>query len=554
MPARTATAVDLDLAALADRARVSTSGDAYSPYLPAHRRAMRRALIAVALAVVDGAAAAEHRERTDAALDDLTLTQRPSGLFAGGDNGESPPDSSFTANDLCRAIRLIDRSGVAGLDAQRARLVEIGSRLAPALLVGGVHTPNHRWEIASALAALGEVLGHPSLSEGAIAWLAEGVDIDADGMYSERSANYAVHVSGPCLIELARLLGRDDLAAAVERNLRATLPLIDDRGRVETVHSRRQDQSGDFDAEPYLPLLLWAARRTQDARFTAAADDIVRRGLTDPASRLVEILDAHDDAPLPPGAPRSDHETAVLPSSGLVRWRDDALTTTVFAGSDFATTGRIASGLSNSSTLVRARRGDLELRALRIAPEFFGIGALRPRLVFADEHTAVLQESRSAAFYGPLPITRLRAGGDYPLTPDGRFFAAMDFGARPKHPHTLRSDVTISRAASGFTLDAAWQGMDVPVAVELVFPAGHSVLGADFDAAVDALVPTGASFVVRSPSGAELAVSWTGGEPAVTGFDEGESFTAVGGRDRVDGVRVLVPTRTTRDFVLTVSL
>jgi hypothetical protein len=55
------------------------------------------------------------------------------------------------------------------------------------LLTGGFHTPNHRWVVTGAL-----MLGHklfPDIEVASVveAYIAEGIDIDEDGTYLERS-------------------------------------------------------------------------------------------------------------------------------------------------------------------------------------------------------------------------------------------------------------------------------------------------------------------------------------------------------------------------------
>src|SRR6266567_188465 len=107
----------------------------------------------------------------------LRALQTPSGLFAGGDNVQSPPDSAFTVNDVCDAFFLADGGG-ADLGDLASMLAEIASAASGALLAGGVHTPNHRWELCAALARL-----HRSFPDGRYPqrieqWLSEGVDID----------------------------------------------------------------------------------------------------------------------------------------------------------------------------------------------------------------------------------------------------------------------------------------------------------------------------------------------------------------------------------------
>lgn len=92
--------------------------------------------------------------------------------------------------------------------------------------------PNHRWEIASALARIDELWPDACIAGRVDDWLREGVDIDADGFYSEQSPNYAAYVSNPSLLTLARLTARPELLdpvrhlaeVLVEPMLARTLP------------------------------------------------------------------------------------------------------------------------------------------------------------------------------------------------------------------------------------------------------------------------------------------------------------------------------------------
>lgn len=443
-----------------------------------HRRLAERvkALVASWRFTADPAPLAQALRLTEL----LRARQGPSGLFHGGDNVDSPPDSAFSVNDLADTALLL-RDAPDGPARELAdALGELLAAVTPALVKGGVHTPNHRWELSAALARLHRLEPRAALAERVGQWLAEGVDIDADGLYSERSANYAAHVSNPSLLTIADVFDRPDLIDAVERNLDATLDLILPDGTVETVLSRRQDQGRAMPLYAYqLPLravallrgrgdLAWAARLAEEPGL-ASPGDAATALLLDPG------LGRELPEPVAPARPRQRH----FAGAGLLVRHGPATTAVLFGGSDYARHRRVRSGLSNTPTFLRLFGGDVVLDSVRLSRTFFGLGPFRADgLTVAPGPVVTLSETVTGAYYQPLAPPDRDAGGVYALGDEGRFSAAMDFGRRARDEVVLVTTVRAGLTGTGVELTVDIRGAAVDWALELAFRPGGAMTGA----------------------------------------------------------------------------
>lgn len=432
-------------------------------------------------------------------LDAIAARQNPSGLFDIG-NLDSPPDTSFVVSDLGLGYDLLRREDEAPVAALREQHAAIMTKATAALVSGGVHTPNHRWEICKALAHIHHITPSRAVLARIDDWLGEGIDQDADGEYSERSPNYASEVTNRSLLVVARLAGRPALIGHVRRNLDMTLYRLEPGGEVETVQSRRQDQTGTQDVWKYLMQYRELALITNDARFAAVAAEIVDRISADPASFassgysvgdfLVEALAYPELAAVLP-------EPAVLPTSyerlfagsGLVRIRRDRVTASIFGGTDWhderqdsagrATTIReIASGLSTNPTFFKLRKGDAVLSSVRMSPSFFGTGHFRSDGVTPAGGGWRLQETVRVPYHLPLPARHRRRDGSYALASEGRFYSRMDFAHRPKQYCQLHSSVVITEVGrGGFDLTFDVSGQPTSLTIELCFRPGGTFTG-----------------------------------------------------------------------------
>ncbi|WP_277207530.1 hypothetical protein [Isoptericola croceus] len=514
-----------------------------------HRESMRRAKLLVGAYLAPGG-----RHEGDPAVVAHALTyvtalremQAASGLFVGGNNVESPPDSGFTLNDVGDVLELVARAGAprrAALAGVHDLLVQVADAAAPAMLAGGVHTPNHRWELAAALARLLRHRPDDAVRERIEQWLDEGVDVDADGLYSERSANYAAHVSNPALLALGDILDRPDLHRAVERNLEATLDLLHDDGSVETVHSRRQDQK-----DPRFPLapLLVPFRRLAVAGWRAdfawAAGLAEREGIAEPQTVLADLLLEPEVAgELPP--PRAPERTgrARFDDARLLVDRSPSRTLVVYGGSDHPRFGRIRSGLANNPTFLRLFAGDVVIESVRLSRDFFGLGPFRAQEMREADGAIVLEERLAGHYYQPLDVTHRRDDGDYAIVDEGRFAAAMAFDDRTADTVVLATRIVVRPTIDGVELEIDQRGPSIAWSLEVALRPGGTLEGGVHAGDGTVRLDEGRARYRRGGSEVEIGPGTGAREPAA--YRPGEEYEYLGGTDAMGGTRLYVTGR-----------
>ncbi|MFJ2923853.1 hypothetical protein ACIPIU_02325 [Streptomyces massasporeus] len=477
----------------------------------------------------------------------LRAAQTTTGLFAGGDNVQSPPDSGFTVNDVCDAHVLAAGAGPE-LRGVTDTLAEIAGAAAGSLLTGGVHTPNHRWELSAALARLHRSFPDDRLLDRVGEWLAEGVDIDAEGLYSERSANYAAHVSNPSLLLLADVLDRADLRDAVERNLAATLDLIRPDGTVETVLSRRQDQNHPFPLAPYLPHYRLLAIRTGRGDFSRAARLAASGGIDDPDLLAETLLTPDLCRPLPAPAPEPLPRDRYLTTARLAARASATAHTVVYGGSDVPEHRRIRSGLACNPTFMRLFAGAAVLDAVRLSRGFFDLGPFRAADVERPaDHRYRLTERLTAAYYQPLRPDLRRDDAAYRMADEGRFSAAMSFADRPRDEvsHTTRVEADLREDGADLRIDIS--GPRVPWSLELTFRPGGVPEGAVPIGDGRWCLTTGSMTYRVGDDEIRVEADVASGEPLagpdrsdVLRYDPGQDYSVVGGTDATTGNRVYI--------------
>ena len=136
-----------------------------------------------------------------------------------------------------------------------------------------MHTPNHRWVICAALARLNALYPDKKYITRIEDWLGEGVFIDADGHYPERSGIYS-GVEDNALITMGRLLNKPSLFEPVRKNLEMTYYYMEPNGDLVTNDSRRQDQYAAKGIMPFYLHYRYMAIKDNNKKFAAIASQI----------------------------------------------------------------------------------------------------------------------------------------------------------------------------------------------------------------------------------------------------------------------------------------
>lgn len=212
--------------------------------------------------------------------------QRPSGLVdLVSVNYDSPPDTAFAVELACAVVSIARRKTTsAGARIIADELGEFVRTAAPAIIGRGFHTQNHRWVVCAALAWAMKL--YPEIDARAYidSTLAEGIDINADGEYSERSTGVYNAVSNRAIRVMADCLDMPHLLDHVRKNLDFMSHLFHADGSVVTSISTRQDRGQRMVPITSIDSFHDLARRDGNGTWAAIADRIFDQYTPDPAS------------------------------------------------------------------------------------------------------------------------------------------------------------------------------------------------------------------------------------------------------------------------------
>ncbi len=354
-------------------------------------------------------------------------------------NFNSPPDTAFVVHGVAAAACL----------AKRARELEIFSIMAPflkkagaGLAAGGVHTPNHRWVVCQALAQIDEILPNPAYRRRIGQWLAEGIDIDEEGQYTERSTSIYNSVVNRALTTLALQLKQPELLEPVRRNLEMMLYLLHADWEAVTEISGRQDQDlpGDL-GRNWFPYRLLALR-DKNGQFATVERQYRNHAWLGELMLYPELL-----AGGPKPQPIPDNYEKIYPLNGYARIRRGPLSATLL--------------LRNTSKFLTFRYGGAAVDGVRMAGSFFGKGMFTPALAQKRKGAYHFEQTIEAGYFQPLdPPRRVTTKTWYSTRSERRMSEVCQ----------LRYAAQVKEVPGGLQLHFTAAGTrNVPVTVELNF-------------------------------------------------------------------------------------
>ncbi|WP_162054717.1 hypothetical protein [Pontibacter pamirensis] len=411
----------------------------------------------------------------------LLEVQGPDGTLDIGNLG-SPPDTAFILEPLCVGTSLLQKNKAKALNEVKGEVKKFILKAGDALAKGGVHTPNHRWVVSSALARINALYPDPKFMNRIQDWLGEGIFIDKDGHYLERSRIYS-EVIDRSLITMARLLNMPSLLVPVRKNLEMTYYYLEPNGDLVTTDSRRQDQFGSktildyYHHYRYLAILDNNKEFAAIAKFIEGVEGFEEEILSQSLFYFMEEPLLRKELPAP-SPPPTNYEK-FFTTSNLARIRRGDTTTTIFGGVDWPLV--IGSGRSTSPNMFSFRKGDAILKYLRVSSNFFSTGYFRSEGLKKEGEKYVLYKKLEVPYYQPLSAALRKENGDYALSQsiDGRFWNKMDFENRPvSNVKTLETTVTVEEKEGNNELTFKVAGSDnVPVTIELCFKEGGKLVG-----------------------------------------------------------------------------
>ena len=314
-------------------------------------------------------------------------------------NFHSTPDLGFTIYPVASAYSIMLKNSKLNYGEFPEAMKQYLLRAGKALSVGGIHTPNHRWVVAGALAWINSLFPNPVYKNRVEQWLAEKIDIDPDGQYNERSTAVYTPITNRSLIDLAKKMNYDYLYDHVRKNLDLTFYFVHSTGEIVTESSNRQDQYIQSNLAGYYLAYNHMAVIDKNSLYAGMVDYIERTvkvaQLAYMLPHFIEDPSLLQALPAPTPLPTSYHKHFM--HSDMVRIREGAVDMSV---------------ITNNATFFTFFKGEAALEGVRLASAFFGKGQFQSQQLEKNGDTYILSSTLSGPYYQPLPKDKIPAEGE----------------------------------------------------------------------------------------------------------------------------------------------
>lgn len=422
-------------------------------------------------------------ERLNQSADVLLKGQYSDGTVDAGGNRQSPPDTAFVLESICSAATVLNDNKQKQLEDLRNKLKTFIQNAGEAMITGGVHTPNHRWVVCAALANINSLYPDVRYINRIDQWLAEGIYLNQDGHYSERSGVYSA-VIDKAFITMARLLNKPELLNVVQKNLTTYYYYTEPNSDLVTVDSKRQDQFMNLTVTKFYLQYRFMAIHTGNPKFIymvnliESSPDFAHSILSDSLVEFMANPELQQQIPLEAIIENDFEEFFAV--SNLARIRRGKTAITLFGGNDKPLL--IVSGRSSNPNFLMYRNGDAILKYMRLSSSFFRMGYFSSDGIEKVGNKYIFKETKEADYYQPLAPEFRKIDGDYELSEskDGRFWNKMDFDNRiASNVKKQTTVIEIEENNGQLSLDFKVDGpSNVEITIEMCFKEGTEIAGA----------------------------------------------------------------------------
>ena len=380
-------------------------------------------------------------------------------------NFYSAPDTGFIMHNMARAYKIMLKHAETKAEKELlTKLYSIIEKASKGLRDGGFHTPNHRWVEAAGLAMAYNITGDKSLRDMTHMYLAEGIDIDENGEFTERSPGIYNAVNDNALMILAEETGKPELLNYAGKNLQMMFSYFEPDGSVFTQNSVRVDKGEGMPGKSFYPvnyyfLYLAAAYRLNNPDFAAMADLIFESALKGgkgvPGVLWLYMLEEGLSEYEPGKGEIPDEFEVHYKPSNIVRKKKGDLCITILGG---------------SPNFLFVQKGNLRCY-VRVAASFFAVAQFKADKITKNGNVYEMEFTAKGSYRWPLETP-----------PETSVWEDMDHSKRKSvNKLSLTYNIGVELAEDGATLHIKTSGCDrVPVKVEFCLTGGCNVKGNDF--------------------------------------------------------------------------